>query len=175
LVRIRDIISDALAKQDYGTRSTTLQGERVKSRGEQRIADYLTRCGIRYQYEKTLKTFPIIGEKISKPDFFLPDYNVYIEYWGMVDVPDRRKRDDYVCSMRWKLAQYHKHNIRCISIYPGHLKDLDPVFRVKFRETVGSEMPTIRRAPVTVFCTGCGTKLAPQANFCGSCGGAVRS
>jgi hypothetical protein len=174
LVRIRDLISDALAHQDYGTRSTTQQGERVKSRAEQRIADYLTSCNVRYQYEKTLRTFPIIGEKISKPDFFLPDYNVYIEYWGMVEVSNRRKRENYMRAMKWKMAQYHKHNIRCISLYPSNMKNLDWVFRTKFKEAVGSELPTIGSVGV-VFCSKCGTRLTQGANFCSNCGAAARA
>ena len=173
MVRIRDLVSDLFANQDYGRRSTTKRGERVKSRGEQRIADYLHSRNIAYKYEKTLKTFPIIGEKISRPDFYLPDYDLYIEYWGMVDVPDKRKREEYIRAMKWKMAQYRKHHIKFISLYPSSLRNLDSVFGTKFKEAVGSDLPKGTPTGTGPFCADCGAKNLPIAVFCGYCGKAL--
>ena len=175
MVRIRDLISDIFSDQDYGKRSTTRRGERVKSRGEQRIADYLNSRNIRYKYEKTAKTFPVIGEKISRPDFYLQDYDVYVEYWGMVDVPDKKKREEYVRAMKWKMAQYHKHHIRFISLYPSSLRSLDSVFRAKFREVVGHDMPEKPDMRADRFCAYCGAPIREGAVYCGICGKALYS
>ena len=52
-----------------------------QSNSERVIVDYFTRSGIRYVYEQ-----PVMGRwgsrRISRPDFYLPDYGVYVEYWG---------------------------------------------------------------------------------------------
>ncbi len=49
------------------------------------IADYLTRNSIAYSYEATAMTndWFIFKSKISRPDFFLPQYKLVIEYWGL--------------------------------------------------------------------------------------------
>lgn len=68
---------------EYGRPSKTLRGEWVKSQGEKLIADYFYSNRIKYVYEdraKTTKSALVRG--ISKPDFYLPDHEVYVEYWG---------------------------------------------------------------------------------------------
>ena len=170
MVRLRDLFSDAFAQQDYGQPSTTQRGELVKSRAEQRIADYLYSRNIRYTYEKTLQTFPIIGQKIGRPDFYLEDYKVYVEYWGMVNVPDKRKREEYVREMKWKMAQYHEHGIRFISLYPKNMDNLDWVFSTKFKEATGLEMPRMAVPGRDRFCTNCGGPIIAGSKFCGNCG-----
>ena len=70
-------------KKEYGVKSVTLRGETVKSIGERRIADYFEKNNINYVYEKEAKgKFLLFFDyKISSPDFYLPDYDVYVEYW----------------------------------------------------------------------------------------------
>lgn len=55
---------------------TTLRGEKVRSKSERYIADWLYRHNIDYVYEPTidLKDFQF------KPDFFIPEINTYIEH-----------------------------------------------------------------------------------------------
>jgi len=71
--------------EEYGTPSVTLTGQSVRSRSEKVIADYLTRNSIAYSYEATAMTndWFIFKSKISRPDFFLPQYKLVIEYWGL--------------------------------------------------------------------------------------------
>jgi hypothetical protein len=132
--------------KQYGTLSVTVRGEEVKSHGEQKIADFLADNGIRYEYERPIEVgIWIFTDKLSRPDFYLPDYDVYIEYWGMVDVADERKRREYVRAMRWKMAKYHEYRIKFISIYPRNLRNLDWILRKKFHELTGVELPRIRQ------------------------------
>jgi DNA helicase-4 len=75
----------------------------VKSIGERRIADYFERNNIRYVYEKEARTNALFfSSKISNPDFYLPDYDVYVEYWGLVNADDNHTRTRYVRSMKRK-------------------------------------------------------------------------
>lgn len=140
-------------EKQYGQKCVTAAGEEVKSQGEQRIADFFQRNGIRYEYERAINTaVEIFGarffeERVSRPDFYLPEYDVYVEYWGMLDVDDSAKRREYERSMRWKMAQYHKYRIKFISIYPKNMKNLDWVFRTKFKEATGVELPRNAKHP----------------------------
>jgi len=137
---LRDIFK---RPEEYGTPSVTLTGQSVRSKGERIIADYLTRHNVAYQYETEANTndWWIFKSRISRPDFYLPQYNLYLEYWGLVDVPDRGTRDNYVRTVRWKMAQYHTNKIRFVSIYPSNLSNLDYYFRKKFREAKGFNLP----------------------------------
>jgi len=72
----------------------------------------------------------------------LPDYDVYVEYWGLVDAPDRRTRERYIQNMRKKMAIYYRNNIKFVSIYPRNLENLDWIFRKKFEKVTGFELPS---------------------------------
>ena len=61
----------------------TIVGERVKSHQEQRIADALFMFGIKYEYESYYKDGKGIEDRRYRPDFFLPDHNVYLEHFGI--------------------------------------------------------------------------------------------
>src|SRR6266581_7727712 len=80
--------------REYGTTSVTLTGQPVRSKGERVIADYFTRHSIVYQYEAdaTSNDWFIFKSRISRPDFYLPKYNLFVEYWGLVDSPDAGTR-----------------------------------------------------------------------------------
>lgn len=139
--------------EEYGVPSVTLTGQQVRSKGEKIIADYLTYHGVAYQYEAQAMTNAwIFSHKISKPDFYLPQYNLIIEYWGLVDSPDHNLRDEYVRSMRWKMAQYRKNNYPFVSIYPSNMRNLDFFFRTKFRSVMGFDLPP---PPTIAFCSLC--------------------
>lgn len=139
---LRSVISNLFSREKYGTKCITLRGEKVKSKAEKMIADYFYRSNIGYEYEKVAKTHAwLFGKKISRPDFYLPDYNVYIEYWGMIDVDKKRKRSEYLRNMKWKMSQYHKNKIKFISIYPNNLGNINWIFKKKFKEVMGQDLP----------------------------------
>ena len=49
----------------------------------------------------------IFKHETSKPDFYRPQYNLVIEYWGLVDSPDPRTKNQYVRLMRWQMVSFH--------------------------------------------------------------------
>jgi DNA helicase-4 len=137
-----DLFEIFFPRKQYGTRSTTKLGVEVRSRAEQTIGDYFDSIGLRYEYERELETgFWIFTKKVSSPDFFLPDYDVYVEYWGMLNVDDNYDRKKYERSMKYKMARYHELGIKFISIYPDNMKNLDWVFRKKFKQVTGEDLP----------------------------------
>lgn len=61
-----------------------LNGERVKSFEEVVIANFLYLNGVRYEYEAHYEHDTATAKKGQyKPDFYLPDYGVYIEHFGL--------------------------------------------------------------------------------------------
>jgi hypothetical protein len=98
-------------------------GTVVQSEGERRIADWLTVHGLTYRYDAK---FRIINEFQIRPDFYLPELDVYIEYWGL-DTPQ------YKMSMYKKQTLYQQEGKRLISVYPKDLTALDHLLTTKLR------------------------------------------
>jgi hypothetical protein len=82
-------------------------GTLVQSKGERRIAEWLSANSIAYRYDER---FRIIDGYAIRPDFYLPEFDVYIEYWGMDTA-------DYKIGMLKKQKLYQETGKRLISIY----------------------------------------------------------
>lgn len=82
-------------------------GHWVKSKAERDIDNYLFKNKIRHCYEKEL---PIDNnpEHSLYPDFYLPDFNLYIEHLGM---EDNKKYND---TLEYKIPIYKKLKITLI-------------------------------------------------------------
>lgn len=107
-------------------------GTVVQSEGERRIAEWLTAHGLAYRYDAKYR---IIGEFQIRPDFYLPELDVYIEYWGL-DTPH------YKMSMYKKQTLYQQEGKRLISIYPTDLPRLGALMTKKL--ALFGYMPTPR-------------------------------
>lgn len=98
----------------------TLKGEQVKSFGELYVANWLFNHGIDYQYEAHYALdVRTIERKQYQPDFFLPTFNLYIEYYGIDENGDTAPyidREDYHASMQWKRQTHQQHNTECIEL-----------------------------------------------------------
>jgi len=65
-----DLFEIIFPRKQCGTRSTTNLGVEVRSRAEQRIAEYFDKIGLRYGYERELDAgIWIFTKKVSSPDF----------------------------------------------------------------------------------------------------------
>lgn len=84
---------------------------RVRGKGEKVIANCLTANGISYIYEQPLS----LGESLIHPDFYLPVYGVYVEFWGMNRDDDHRKMRDR------KISLYGQYHVPVITIHPNQL------------------------------------------------------
>lgn len=96
-------------------------GTVVQSGGERCIAEWLTARGIAYRYDAK---FRIIAEFQIRPDFYLPELDVYIEYWGL-------NSPQYKMSMYKKQTLYQQEGKRLISVYPQDLPALDRLLATK--------------------------------------------
>ena len=112
----------------------TFHNERVKSYGELDIANFLAENSIDYIYEHPYA----IDTRTDKhgqyrPDFYLPQYSVYIEYFGIDrngDVPPYFEGKDglsaskvYRDSMVWKREIHSKHSTKLIECYAYEKKE----------------------------------------------------
>lgn len=106
----------------------TLKKETVKSYSELDIANFLTQNGITYVYEQE---YPI-DTRTSEfgqyhPDFYLPNFDLYIEYFGINrqgDVPPyftgkngMSAAQTYQEGIKWKRELHRKNGTRMIEIY----------------------------------------------------------
>lgn len=115
-----DIESLALKLSD-GKR--TLQQEYVKSMEEMKIANFLFLNGIRYEYEADYP-YNTADEhhRQYKPDFFLPDYQIYLEHFGVSErgcaswLP-KEKASDYQEAIKWKRSIHQHYHTKMIETY----------------------------------------------------------
>ena len=88
------ISEDKLKKDNSrreGLRYKCDDGHWVRSEAEREIDNFLYRHNIRHAYETAMAT----GGRPIHPDFWLPDYNVYIEHHGINGDPTYDARNKY--------------------------------------------------------------------------------
>jgi len=114
-----------LERRNFDTRvelNKTIQakdGTWVQSDGERLITEYLVRQGIAYRYDERIR---IVEGYAIRPDFYLPEFDIYIEYWGMDTA-------DYKIGMLKKQKLYQQEGKRLISIYPEDKQKLNDILR----------------------------------------------
>ena len=98
-----------LMKESYGN---------FKSEGERRIASFLKGNSIKYRYEPALAVNSEQGKpRIWYPDFYLPEFKTYIEYYGMAGKPC------YDQGIKQKENVYSKMGLDVVSVYPWMFKE----------------------------------------------------
>jgi hypothetical protein len=100
---------------------TARAGTLVQSDGERLIADWFAAHNIAFRYDER---FRILSGHAVRPDFYLPELDVYVEYWGMDTA-------DYKIGMLKKQQLYQHEGKRLISIFPADKPRLDSVIRAK--------------------------------------------
>jgi len=109
-----------------------------KSNGERKIADVLSKYGIPFKYEsQTLVQDEQQKPRIWYPDFYLPTFGIYIEFYGLSGTLDY----DYLRSR--KLRAYQRTGLEVISVdgskplreFEGYL--LNQLYRVQHKRFQG--------------------------------------
>lgn len=104
-------------------RPVTFKGELVKSYGEMHLANILSENGIRYTYEKRYE-FDTSNKDFAQytPDFYLDDYGIYIEYFGIsfYNVAGIIKRTFKINSCRLHYTQIESDEGRDYIVNPHH-------------------------------------------------------
>lgn len=112
-----------LKKEELRKNKITLKSEIMRSLEEVAIANFLYLNGINYEYEKA---YPFYDEKsnrkIYRPDFYLPDYNIYIEHFGITrdyKTPwlSEIESKKYVESIFWKRSIHEDNETLLLETY----------------------------------------------------------
>lgn len=93
----------------------------VQSMGEKRIGDILSAMGLRYVYDERYR---IAADAVVRPDFYLPEFDLYIEYWGM-------DTDEYRDRKLEKRILYQRAGKKLISLTPDDLPRMEEILREK--------------------------------------------
>lgn len=133
---------------------STLRGDKVRSLSEAFIANFLFREKIEYEYERPLSR----RARSLIPDFYLKEYNTYVEFFGKLDTPEYKERFER------KIRHYKENGVRFMSLLPEDLPNLDSIFFLKL-----DAMPKVARN----FCSVCGEKTKNSASFCDKCGSSL--
>jgi hypothetical protein len=95
-------------------------GAVVQSEGERIVAETLSAMGIAYRYDNR---FRILKGYAIRPDFYLPEYDLYVEYWGM------EGNLDYQIGMLEKKKLYQQAGKKLLSLYAREKDRLGVVLR----------------------------------------------
>lgn len=89
-------------------------GHMVRSRAEAMIDAWLYENRIVHAYERLVR----VDQKMYC-DFFLPEYDLYIEFWGLESNPKYKARKEK------KLEIYRQNELRLVEIKDEHINNLD--------------------------------------------------
>jgi hypothetical protein len=96
-------------------------GTWVQSIGERLICEVLDFHNIKYRYDER---FRILDGYAIRPDFYLPEFDVYIEYWGMDST-------DYKIGMLKKQKLYQQQGKKLISLHPDDKSNIYKILMEK--------------------------------------------
>jgi DNA helicase-4 len=126
--------------KDYkdGKFYTSLKGDRVRSKSERDIADWLYRHNIAYEYELDV----YFKEFMCKPDFYIPQANMYIEHVSNKSYPLKQKEEQFNDAGKVYVKVFEKmaedstlFNLTLERIIKGKLSErYEPEFAVSFEE-----------------------------------------
>ena len=89
-------------------------GHMVRSRAEAMIDAWLYENRIVHAYERLVRV-----EQKMYCDFYLPEFDLYIEFWGLENDPKYRARKEK------KLEIYRQNELRLVEIKDEHISNLD--------------------------------------------------
>ena len=99
----------------------TLKGEVVKGLGELLIANRLFELGVAYEYEADYEHETRDPDyRQYQPDFYLPDYGIYLEHFGIDrdgNTAPYVEKQKYHRGMAWKRGVHEKYGTRLIETF----------------------------------------------------------
>ena len=111
----------------YPSSYICLDGHKVRSLSELLIDDFFHRHGINHEYEDIILKSVNSQEKQLKYDWYLPDVEVYVEFFGYSGNRYKKNTEE-------KINFYRKHNLTMIALKPEHLANLQESIPEIFKE-----------------------------------------
>ena len=129
----------------------TLSGALVKSFEELEIANYLSLHGIEFRYEEPYVMATATKEhRQYKPDFYLPDYDIYIEHFAL----DKNGKPPpgwhgYAEGVSWKRLIHRQYGTRLVETYSWQHEE--GLLRATLRKNLESAGVQFSRIPAQVL------------------------
>lgn len=118
-------------RKNYPAEFRCDNGVYVRSLSELFIADWLYANRIAFEYEREI--FFQSCQHCAHCDFYLSDYDVYIEFWGM------ENDEQYMAYKQWKESLYEKNGLNLISLDFQDLKLFRDTFTRKLKPYKNTE------------------------------------
>ena len=117
-------------KTARGLKTISIKGEKMKSRQETMIANYLFLNGVNYIYEPLYEYLDGTDKmrKRYRPDFYLPDYDIYLEHFGInkenrAPWLDEIEEQKYIDSIAWKRQLHQSNGTKLIETYSYYISE----------------------------------------------------
>jgi DNA helicase-4 len=126
--RAEEVVFIQQATDEKRIELESLSGERVKSLEEIMIANFLFLNGVEYVYEQSYEYKTVDRNyRQYKPDFYLPEYDIYIEHFGITEdqrVPwlNRVEELKYLDGIAWKRKLHAENKTTLIETYSYYNK-----------------------------------------------------
>lgn len=117
---------ELLSLSKDGKYYTTLNGTKVRSKSEQYIGDWLYRHSIKFEYEPNVN----FRDFDFRPDFFIPEANLYIEHVSQKSYPTKGKEQ-----------QFTKANKLLVKTFEHQTKDT-ALFNLVLERIVKNRLPS---------------------------------
>jgi hypothetical protein len=108
-----------------------IQNAPKESEGEAYLKNVFDELGIKYEWQKPINGLRGDHKQYRIADFYLPKFNVYIEFLGLWNTPHC---DEY----KKKMAIYKRNEIPCVYIYPDNLGIIKYVLDKRIQIVLGN-------------------------------------
>jgi len=102
---------------------------KVRSSYEKRCVKFFAERDIRFRYEPLI----LLEGRQYRPDFFLPDLNLFVEICGYRHMPFYSDRIEF------KRRLYNRHKLKAVFINYSGRGSLEKLLESELREYLGSE------------------------------------
>lgn len=127
----------------------SLKGDPVKSYEECDIANFLYLNGINYDYERDYEIPTASREhRQYQPDFYLPDYEIYIEHFGINKKGEPApfvNKEKYLREMTWKRNIHKKNGTKLVETFS--YEKMEGILLSKLEQTLRNYGVRFQRIP----------------------------
>jgi len=99
-------------------------GAKVRSNYEKKTAEYLDKNKIKYQYEPLI----LLDGRQYRPDFYLPEYNLFLEICGYGHMPFYSDR------IAFKEEMYKKNRLKAVFIHYNGKGSLEELIKIELEK-----------------------------------------
>jgi len=116
--------------------------------GEKIIQSVLEKLGLSYSTKVKLSHLVLDPKKYRQPDFYLPDYRLYIEYFSTWDAKMLKEKERAKCLEKQRI--YIANNMEVLYIYPKDLPRAETLIKQRIKTLMERKLPNEPVNPFTL-------------------------